>query len=206
MADDDDLRKASNLESPGNQVRPQASTASEKFEAAGRNQGVEDVNDEQQLWTGGYSGKAMVGSWIVAAVVSFGLLALAVYGATISMGMLAIGAFVVILAAWIWLGGLYLYRRMSVQYELTSQRFLHREGIFQRRTERIEVIDMDDITCTQGFVERMMGVGTIKIDSSDRTHPVLYLRGIDNVNEVANLIDNTRRRERRKRGLHIESI
>ena len=68
------------------------------------------------------------------------------------------------------------------------------------------MIDIDDVTYYQGLVERMLNVGSIKLESSDRTHPELWLRGIDNVGEVADLFDDLRRKERRRRGVHIESI
>ena len=70
----------------------------------------------------------------------------------------------------------------------------------------IEVIDIDDVTYTQGVVQRIVGVGTIKISSTDRTHPELALLGIDDVERIADMIDDVRRQERRRRGLHIESI
>jgi len=73
-------------------------------------------------------------------------------------------------------------------------------------TDRIENIDMDDITYEQKFIERFVGVGTVIISSSDRTHPELRLIGIENVKEVADQMDDIRRAERRRRGLHIESI
>ena len=68
------------------------------------------------------------------------------------------------------------------------------------------MIDIDDVTFEQGLVQRMVNVGTIKISSSDRTHPELTLRGIEGVQEVADTIDDVRRKERRRRGLHIEAI
>jgi hypothetical protein len=52
----------------------------------------------------------------------------------------------------------------------------------------------------------VLGVGTIRITSSDRTHPQLVLRGIESVREVSGLIDSARRKERVRRGLHIESV
>ena len=61
-----------------------------------------------------------------------------------------------------------LYRKMSVHYLLTNQRFIHESGFFRRVTNRIEVLDMDDISFEQALVERMLGVGTIRILSSDR--------------------------------------
>jgi hypothetical protein len=100
----------------------------------------------------------------------------------------------------------YVKERLSADYTLTSQRLLHRRGILSQATDRIEVIDIDDVRYTQGIVERMFGVGTIRLLSSDTSDPTLILRGIDDVQRVANLIDNARREERRKRGLYMETV
>ena len=60
--------------------------------------------------------------------------------------------------------------------------------MFTRTTDRIEVIDIDDVTFRQGMVERALGVGTIVIESSDRTHPRLVLAGIDNVSRPISIM------------------
>ena len=111
-----------------------------------------------------------------------------------------------IVLSWIVPLGILAFRKFNVGYRLTSQRFFHERGILRRVTDRIEVIDMDDITFTQGILERMLAVGTIQVVSSDRTHPELWIRGIDDVQRVAGLIDDARRKERLRRGLHIEAI
>ncbi len=112
----------------------------------------------------------------------------------------------VIILMWVTAIANYIYRRLSVHYELTTQRFVHQAGLLVRRTDRIEVIDIDDVSYTQGIIQRMLGVGTIRISSTDRTHPELVLRGIDRVPETASLIDDVRREERRRRSLFVESV
>jgi uncharacterized membrane protein YdbT with pleckstrin-like domain len=166
-----------------------------------------DVKDEPEaeLWRGGYSPKAMIGNWVACGL--GGLVILVIAFLWLMRHPLWFWLFV--LAAF--LPALYnlavlFYRKLSVHYLLTNQRFIHESGFFRRVTNRIEVLDMDDISFEQGLIERMMGVGTIRIHSSDISHPELYLRGIENVGEISNLIDNTRRSERKKRGLHIENI
>jgi hypothetical protein len=62
------------------------------------------------------------------------------------------------------------------------------------------------VTVQQGPVERMLGVGSVRIVSSDQSTPEFHLIGIEDVRTVAGLIDDARRKERRKRGVHIESI
>ncbi len=176
------------------------------MEAAGqRAADTAPASAERSLWRGGYSAKAMYGTWLISALVTgAAAVALVMFGdrhpAILPAGGAAIAAW------WCIAIGTYIYRRMSVSYELTSQRFIHQRGILVRRTDRIEVIDIDDVSFTQGIIQRMLGVGTISLSSSDRTHPELRLNGIDQVNVVSNMIDDVRRDERRKRSLHIESV
>ena len=188
--------------------RPAVAAAAQGFGAAAEISDLtsKDVRDppEGELWRGGYSPKAMLGVWTACAVLSLGtLIAGILWARTWEWWLVLLG-----LMALPWLYGLTVlgYRRMSVSYLLTTQRFFHESGILRRVTDRVEAIDMDDITFEQGLVERLTGVGTIRIVSSDRTHPELLLRGIENVRQVAEAIDDARRAERRRRGLHIEQI
>jgi uncharacterized membrane protein YdbT with pleckstrin-like domain len=98
------------------------------------------------------------------------------------------------------------YWRISDSYVLTAQRLVHESGILSRTTDRIELLDIDDVTVKQGLIERFLGVGTIHILSSDRTSPKLDLIGIENAKETAAIFDDARLAERRRRGLHIEQI
>jgi membrane protein YdbS with pleckstrin-like domain len=162
-----------------------------------------DPSDEREvpLWKGGYSGKAMLGTWILLALISVGLLvAAAFYSPLLPL------ALILILILWLGGGLVYISRRLGVHYQLTNQRFVHERGIVTRRTDRIEVIDIDDVTCTQGPIERLFGIGSIVLSGSDRTHPTLSMIGIADCRDVATLIDDTRRQERRRRSLHIEAI
>jgi uncharacterized membrane protein YdbT with pleckstrin-like domain len=182
---------------------PDAETPAEKFrEAASSRMDVKD-EAEVELWRGGYSPKAMIGNWIASGL---GGLVLLIVAAIWTEGLWFWLLVLVALLPGLYYLTVFFYRKLGVRYLLTNQRFMHESGILRRVTNRIEVLDMDDIAFEQGLVERMMGVGTVRIHSSDVSHAELFLRGIENVAEIANLIDNTRRSERRKRGLHIESI
>ena len=163
----------------------------------------DEVEDEEDLWEGGFSGKAMYGSWMLAALITICLLVAAIF---LNQRFGWIGCGVVVVGVWLYLIGYMMYRKITFRYQLTTQRFIHRAGLLKQTTDRIEMIDIDDVTVVQGIVERMLGVGTIKITSSDRSHPILLMQGIEGVKEVADIIDDTRRRERRRRSVHIESI
>ncbi len=180
-----------------------APTVTERMEAK-----VGDVRNspddpEHDLWKGGFSPKAMIGYWLLAAVVT--IVAIVVGIVSVNPVVWIIGLAV---AGSLWVAfALYLlYERLSVDYQLTTQRLFQRKGILARVTNRVEVIDIDDVQFSQSLVERMLGVGTIRILSTDLSDPKLVMIGIDDVKNVADIIDKVRRDERRKRGLHIESI
>ncbi len=160
---------------------------------------------ETNLWKGGFSPKAMLGYWLLALVITLGGF---VAGLFFGPAAPAVWLLVALLSIALW-GGLvlyYLYLRYGMSYELTSQRLVHKVGIFSQTTNRIEVIDVDDVSFHQSFIERLLGVGTIRILSSDTSDPMLTIRGIDDVKRIANMIDNVRRDERRRRGMYIETV
>lgn len=169
---------------------------------ADRRESAGNHEAEETLWVGGYSAKAMTGWWLVLSAATIALLV-----GYFLVPQLTIGITLGIIAIlWALVGGNYARMRLGYHYELTSQRFIHKAGLFTRRSDRIEVIDIDDVSYEQGPVQRLLGVGTIDISSSDRSDPELRLVGIEKVSQVAGLIDDVRRTERRRRSLHIESI
>jgi len=115
------------------------------------------------------------------------------------LGVAAIGV-------WAILALVILYRRLTVRYRLTTYRLFYETGLLSRTRDRIEVIDINDVTLRQGLIERMSNVGTIYVQSSDVTSPSLNMIGIEDVRRVTDLIDNTRRAERQRRGLFMENI
>lgn len=152
------------------------------------------------LWDGSFSPKAMYGTYLTCLVLSVVILVGGFFAAALPIA--AVAAVLI----WLWPIGLLAYRKLAVHYRLTPERFIHERGILKRITDRIEVIDIDDIAFEQGIIERMLGVGTLRITSSDRTHPKLILPGIDDIHRVAGIVDNARREERNRRGVYIESV
>jgi len=175
----------------------------EKFKQAVAPRDDVEEEPEAELWRGGYSSKAMIGRWMLSAVITVALPILAFWA---GKSWLWWSVLIAVSGLWLYQCITLCYRRMNIRYQLTTQRFMHETGILRRVTDRIEIIDIDDIAFEQSFLERFVGIGTIRISSSDRTHPELVMPGIENVKEVAGKIDEKRRSERRRRGLHIESI
>jgi membrane protein YdbS with pleckstrin-like domain len=183
-------------------VAAQEPTPKQRFAAASGDSLGSDA--EQVLWQGRFSKLAMIGAWISAGLFS---VALVIAGVLLAFDAMAWTITVAVIGlVWVALLLRLLYQQLSVRYMLTNQRLVHEHGLLWRKIDRIEVIDIDDVSFSQGPVERMMGIGTVKVLSSDQSTPELSLVGIEDVREVATLIDNARRQERRKRGLHIESV
>lgn len=166
--------------------------------------GAPTLGDEQELWSGNYSVKSMAGQWIVLGLLTVAAIALLlVFGAVQWVVLTVLGILGVI---WVFMVGVMYYRKWSYHYELTTQRIKHREGFIFRSQDRIELIDISDVKLKQGPIQAMMNVGNVHVISSDESHPLLIMLGLADAKKVADLIDNARREERRKRGLHIHSI
>lgn len=168
---------------------------------------LDDSDVERLIWQGGYSFKSMLGAFLGAALVT-ALMLIAVNKIQALHDNRTVWTTMAALISMIWTG-LFLvavYRKLARRYEITTQRLIHRSGIFLRQVDRIEMIDIDDVTYRQGPIQALMNVGTIQLLSSDTSHPKLMMPGISRVDKVANMIDDARRMERRKRGIHIESI
>jgi len=173
----------------------------ERFEGGGRGDGGVE---EEELWSGTYCGKAMIGAWVLSGFITVALLVVAfLFWSSWYFGIIALA---LIPCLWLYQYLLMVFRKMDVRYRLTTHRFFHESGILRRKQDLIEVIDIDDITCDQSLLERFVGVGSIHISSSDKTHPELTIHGIEDCRRVSEIMERARHDERRRRGLHIEHI
>lgn len=200
----------------GSQLGGNTGTRAAKLSASNASQ-----PNEETLWEGSYSAKALV-QWMVGAAILtiLGAVAATFAGAT---GWLVFGIAVVVL--WGALGLLAVYQRLAVHYRLTTFRLFHETGLLTRTRDRVELLRIEDVTLTQGPIDRIMNVGTIKVLADDpnlkqivlgtsvqkdiekrKNIGELEMKGIDNPRYVADLIDNARRQERMRRAVFMESV
>ncbi len=158
---------------------------------------------EEVLWEGSYSPKAMLGPIVGCALLSVPLLVGMAYTRDTAWWVVPAGLLALV---WIALVACLSANRLGIHYKLTNQMFYHERGVFTRTTNRVEAIDIDDVTYKQSLFHRMVNVGAIKISSSDRTDPELWIEGVDDVQQVARTIDKARRAERLRRGVSVESV
>jgi membrane protein YdbS with pleckstrin-like domain len=154
---------------------------------------------ENELWTGAYSPKAMTAAFIGAALlVVIGMFVAPFAGAA---GWTALGAGALVVFGYLVLS--LFYQRMSVHYRLTTHRLIIERGILTKTDDRILLVDIDDITVRQGLIDRMLDIGTVVLNTTDNTSPILTMRGIENPRQVGDLIDEARRAERSRRGVYM---
>jgi uncharacterized membrane protein YdbT with pleckstrin-like domain len=63
-------------------------------------------------------------------------------------------------------------------YELTSQRLVFRSGVFNRKTEEIELYRLRDSSLDEPLLLRLFGAGNIVLYATDASSPTLVLRAV----------------------------
>ncbi len=69
-------------------------------------------------------------------------------------------------------------RVRCTQYVVTTERLHLTEGILSRTTEELELYRVKDTAFSQSVFERIFGLGTIKLTTSDASHPEVTLQSI----------------------------
>lgn len=160
---------------------------------------------EETLWEGRFSPKAMFGTWIFLGIVAVA----AIVGAVVMMFSTWRGYWWLPIVAMLVLAAVvavrYFIKRVGTRYRLSNHRFFHEEGILNRKVNPIDLITITDVSWEQGFIERMLGVGRVKIMSSDTSDPVLWVEGIEDIQNVATMIDKTRREEMMRRRVFYDA-
>ncbi|MBI4556126.1 MAG: PH domain-containing protein [Candidatus Hydrogenedentes bacterium] len=107
----------------------------------------------------------------------------------------------IFIAFWKWL-----VLRCSV-YEITTERIRLTKGVFSKQTEEIELYRVKDLNITQPFFLRMFSLGSIHLQTSDRSAPDFILRALPKIYELRDLIRKhveLRRDQKRVREVDME--
>jgi membrane protein YdbS with pleckstrin-like domain len=164
---------------------------------------------ERNLWQGSPSAKALLGAILggvlFALAVTGGVLVLYEPGLQLLEGIspemrrfvaanedglrIAALAFVVTVV------GLRLLRlawRLAVlkshHYRITNQRIVIESGVFAKQIEELDMRTVADLEFRQALVERLLGIGTVTVVSSDRTTARVGLFGVEKPRDLRELI------------------
>ena len=78
----------------------------------------------------------------------------------------------IFIGLWHWL------KLRSRVYEVTTQRIRIRQGIFNKRTEELELYRVKDTTLVEPFWVRLFKLGNIEVTTTDLSTPLIVLEGI----------------------------
>jgi membrane protein YdbS with pleckstrin-like domain len=75
-------------------------------------------------------------------------------------------------------------RRRGMRYKLTGRTIDLESGVFSRHIDTVQLWRVQDIDFRQGFIDRLFGIATIHITTTDRSTPELDMRGLPASREV----------------------
>jgi len=114
--------------------------------------------------------------WPLVATVAAALLTGAVLGFLTGAPIeLASATLVLVALAALWLGGRWL-RWASTTFAVTSERVVMRRGVVIRRLDEVPIYRIDALRARQGLLERVLGTGTLLIDSAGSEGTVSFER------------------------------
>ena len=93
------------------------------------------------------------------------------------------------------------YLVASTRYRLTSQRLFAQTGLIAKNVEEVELFRVKDVTLSQGVLDRLLGVGTVTVLSTDDTAPELDLAGIRDPLAAKEALRTAFRAARQREGL-----
>lgn len=132
--------------------------------------------------------KALLGAvvWLVLGVVGFVLLLTLLPDGGFEDVIRWVGG-VVILIALLWFVLWPLIRWLSSSYTITDQRIMERSGIIRQTGRNIPLSRVSGVSFQKDLVDRMVGCGTLRIESSAQTTDVVF-RDVPNVENVQRVL------------------
>jgi membrane protein YdbS with pleckstrin-like domain len=93
----------------------------------------------------------------------------------------------------------------STFYRLTPDRLEYRRGLLGRKVDNIDLFRVTDYTMDRSFLDRLLGIGTIKLISSDKSDPEFLIFKIKNPQRVFDILSKaTFAADRKANIVHVE--
>jgi membrane protein YdbS with pleckstrin-like domain len=74
---------------------------------------------------------------------------------------------------------IYHYLRVkTTKYALSTQRLRLETGIVARKIEEVELYRVNDSAVQQSFIERLLGIGTVWLETTDQRNPEVLLQSV----------------------------
>ncbi len=168
-----------------------------------------DPGSEREVWSGRTHWQHFAGrlaTWALGNTALFALLAWFASGVDwLSFGgtlWITVGLLVVSGAVLVWP---VIATILGCRYRLTSQRLFIVRGILSQTHDQTELIRVDDVQIHKTLLDRVFGLGSIAVTSTDATDHDLLVKGIRNPEKLAEAIRNHTRALRAK-SLYVENL
>ncbi|MEA2473795.1 MAG: hypothetical protein QOE06_1710 [Thermoleophilaceae bacterium] len=143
-----------------------------------------DLNPgEVVIFEGRPSWRSILGFYILGLLAVAAAFAIGYLAKDAGIGAAAGGAVLVIVLIWGYL------KRFSTRYAITNRRLHIRRGILSRSVEETRIDRVQDVKVTQGFLERILGIGTVDFDTSAESGAGFRFSGIANPDHVSRQVD-----------------
>ena len=92
------------------------------------------------------------------------------------------------------------------RYRLSEDRLFLSVGFFNIRDEEVLLYRIRDINTSRTLWQRLFGVGTVTVGSSDKTMPTLVLKNIKNPLEFKELLHSQVEEMKIRRRVHLSEV
>jgi hypothetical protein len=111
-----------------------------------------------------------------------------------------------LLLFWLILAVRMVQARFGHFYRLTNRRLFVSTGLARRRRDQMELLRVKDVYTRQNLLDRWLSIGTVVVVSQEKELPIFYIAGVNDPQEVMDLIWHHARAERDNRGMRVDTI
>ncbi len=86
-------------------------------------------------------------------------------------------------------------------YKIDNQRITEKKGVFSVVTHETELFRIRDLRVEEPFSIRIFGLANIILDTTDKSHPILTIKGIKNANDIKESLRNSIEKQRYIKGV-----
>ena len=95
--------------------------------------------------------------------------------------------------------------KRSTRYRITTERITILTGIVSRESDDIQLMRVEDVQFSQGVLHRLLGVGNVRVMSTDKKSPDILIEGVENPVEFKEMLWHLVR-DRRRNMVAIEQL
>jgi uncharacterized membrane protein YdbT with pleckstrin-like domain len=93
----------------------------------------------------------------------------------------------------------------STLYIITSDRLEFERGVFRRDVDNLDLFRIKDLKLSRSLLDRILGLGTIHMATSDQSHPIITLEKIHSPQKVYDILKKVSlESDARRRVIHYE--